>query len=545
MEGLLAVPISGVASDWLHTSFIPGLQKAVDGLPDGGILWVHVDAGPEADYLLTVACTWAKSYRRDVVELTVFEDDPFLAWEDLFGTPDQAPAYWSQPAGSIVCVQNGTVLPITFLRDRLSLIATYCKASKYILIIPILHDAIRYVRDASGSTTHLEVPKFASISEPKRRILTDTMVQADIPSLAEELRVSLVEQLLGTDPPPASRTELQSWIDFYRDQTDVASALRMTPPPPLARQPKLPLETPGVDGLRSRMKVLVENLRKSSDAFMGWFGRPLFGPVYEPPDPFQSSDPVYWFSASVSYLSSWLECADRAFESLVRYEFNNSTADLEATSPHSFYEVLRRLRTAQQHGLNPSSAPDRETLDIVGGWYYRHCGMQKPLRRHWRKLTSCLLEDAENAANRLAICVAKVPGCASRDVVASQLRFHSRSLSKDGWRSQLRQSIQILAPHLDVERVLDKYLAELQKGLRDSTVVTDEVLIRARELADIAVRREGAKCPVSAKDLIDMGIEPGSKLRIAIAQIEAEWRRDPDQSPITLLEFTRGIISKS
>jgi hypothetical protein len=94
MEGLLAVPISAVASDWLHASFIPGLQKAVDGLPDGGILWMHVDAGPEADYLLTVACTWAKSYRRKVLELTVFEDDPFLAWEDLFGTPDQAPPNW-------------------------------------------------------------------------------------------------------------------------------------------------------------------------------------------------------------------------------------------------------------------------------------------------------------------------------------------------------------------------------------------------------------------------------------------------------------------
>jgi len=541
MDGLLALPVSAVEPDWIHTTFRPQLQNAVGELQYGGVLWLHVDAGAEGDYLLSYTDNWAKSTRRHAGELRVWEEDPFLVWEDLLGTPDQSPASWSWPSGTIISARNGTALPVRFLQDRGPILASYCRARGWVLIIPVLHNAMRYVREACDPAVHVVAPPFGSIGEDRRRALVDAMVRADLPSLSGDLRASLIQQLVTTEPPAASRTELQAWVDFYRDKPDVETALRHSPPPPIPRHSGLPADPPPALTLKSRMNVVVETFREASNAFSRWSGRPLFGLVYEPPDPFQASDPVHWFSATISYLSCLLDSADQALDPLLLYEYNPATADIETGSPPRLYSVLRRLRTAMQHGLNPSSASDRETIDAVRGWYYSYCGSHTPARHHWRKLTCYLLEEAETAAKRLAICTAQASVCSSRAVVESQLRVYARSLSKEDWRKQLRASINALAPGLDADRVLDKHIGDLQKDLRESTVVTQGVFTRARELTDALVLSEAARCPVTPTDLLGLGIRQGPQLGLIHRKIEVAWQRDLNQSRDALLEIARAL----
>jgi hypothetical protein len=117
-----------------------------------------------------------------------------------------------------------------------------------------------------------------------------------------------------------------------------------------------------------------------------------------------------------------------------------------------------------QHGLNPSNPSDRKTIDGLRSWYYRRCGSETPRRQHWRKLIRLLLEEAEAAVNRLAICIEQLSSAALRSVVESQVRLHARTLSKEEWRGQVRASVQALAPTLDPDRVVEKHISKLQGG---------------------------------------------------------------------------------
>jgi hypothetical protein len=271
----------------------------------------------------------------------------------------------------------------------------------------------------------------------------------------------------------------------------------------------------------------------------------LFNVVVDPPDPFDSTDPMHWFSGTVSYLSCWLELADHAFDPLTRYEYRPTASDLEAVSPPAFFYLLGRLRTSMQHGLNPGSTTDQATLKAVQSWYYGVCGVLEPTQQHWRRLTASLLDEAAVAAERLAIVTDRLPSCPSRAAVESQIRFYSRSLSKEEWRVNLRVSVQDLAPDLDPNLLLEKHLSELQKKLREMPIEPAEISARARELADSIVCREAAKCPVGPRDLLELGVQPGPLIATTFAKVEAEWQRDPTQSRIVLLEFARVLVDNT
>jgi hypothetical protein len=298
MDGLLAVPVSGVEPDWLHLAFRPQINQAIHDIQHGGILWLRVDASAEGDYLASHVETWIKSSGRPVGELRVWQEDPLLLWEDLFGTPDRSAETWALPPGTVICLLNGSALPVRFLQERAALLAAFCRAKGWILVVPILHDAIKYLRERGTSAAEVAVPAFRDVGAQKSRILIEAMVEANFSSLAADLRASLILQLVGTDPPPVSRTELQAWIDFYREKPDLAAALRRHPAPPIPRYPALPSEPPTSLTLQSRLKVVAETFRRASDAFLGWSGRPLFRVLYEPPDPFESNDPIHWFSGN-------------------------------------------------------------------------------------------------------------------------------------------------------------------------------------------------------------------------------------------------------
>jgi len=292
------------------------------------------------------------------------------------------------------------------------------------------------------------------------------------------------------------------------------------------------------------MNAVEDAFRRAGNGFQKWSGRELFREAYQQLDPLQSSDPVHWFSAIVSHLSCLIESADSAWHALVQYEYNAATGDIEAGSAPDFYRVLGRIRTSLQHTLSPNRASDRDSIAVVRDWYFNGCGTDIPARYHWRTLTNLLIQGVRVAPERLALCVEKIPVCSARSIVESQIELYARRLSREDWRAHILASVQALAPELDVDRVLEKYLPELQEGLGKSAAAIDQVIKKARELAEAVVILEAARCPVSPRDLVDMGIKPGPQLGVFHRRIELEWQRDPQQTREHLLQVALALVEK-
>lgn len=523
-EDLMRTPVSAVPADWVYSDFIPSVDALLRGpLEHGGVLPLVVDDAFEAEYLLMKLKHWLEEQGRPSAELSVHGDDPYLFWRDVVGSDDTPGSIWHSE-GKICLVRDGYLLPETILASRAKALLAVCRAARCTLVL----GTTRRMRDFWTQAVGLQSagpPSFGSAPRRVVRDLASALLTSAWPGLTVESKKSCVDRLLAAKP--ASRRQLQSWVDLVAEQTTVESAFR-TQLPPADRRPAWAIyPPPDVHTLTAKFTAASEKLSIASAAFEQWMGRPLFDSIEPPAHPFASIDPVYWFAASVSYLSCHVfDGADETLFFLAQYRLPAGGGHLETCEPPALYDDLRALRTCMQHGLN--AVTDQATLSRCRRWYHEHCGTVQPQRQHWRRLTSALLDDWLSTATALAESLQHVSGCSTRCNLASQVAIHQHRLSRHRWRELAVDLIATLAPDLDPDRVLNKHISRLEKSLRNSTVGYAQLEDEARRFLSSVICAEGQRCPVTAEMLMFHGVQSGPRLGAALDFAERTWRGHPD-----------------
>jgi hypothetical protein len=519
MSNLLSIPVSVVDADWMVSAFYPKIAQSLAENAEGGVLWIGTDSSREGNYLLQRIRLFASEYGLPCEALTVSEHDPYLLWDDIAGSGDEPAKLWQLAPKTIACIENGYIIPSRFVRERRSVLNAHARLHQIILVIPVA----QFLRSELKGECFVAVPTFDEHSVERRQELAVALLTDAFPNEDIEQRQSRARALI--DARPASRAELETWVDYFA--TDASATLLWRIPPPVARQAHIPPDVPTRLELQTQLTKAMATFREASAAFLAWRGEPLVNPIREPPDPFDARDPRYWFSGTISYLACYVfDAVDDCFTKLLGCRWNEATLEIEATEPVAFHGILRALRTVMQHGLDQQHPRNRETLRNVERWCHAVLGSAALRRDHCRALTSRLLREWEDAAIRLNTVVQHAPQSNNRRLLEAQLDIEQRRLPKYRWRELLVEVCAPLDADLDFDRILEKYLTTLQRDLQNTPEKGEALVSRARQFVSDIVAVELARCPISGEDLIAAGFKQGPILGRAKAFVDKQWKSD-------------------
>ncbi len=530
-------PISVVEPGWLEAEFLPAVARAVWARPAANIVWLLTDANGEAEYLLEHCRVHFVTARQPWCEVLVDAADPLTIWQNLIGTQDdRSPATECVP-NTVFAVRGGCWCPASFLRNRGKELSLIFGGLGGTALFPVFHDTYAELERERAADALVVVPPFPAAAMERRRAVALALVEEAFPNGMPEERERAARELLGAGP--ASRSELQRWIDYYAASGPDGLQAVAKGAPRIPRDPRIAPDVRTKAELSALLRGGMVALRSASERFRAWAGAPLLEPIVEPPDPFQSSDPRSWFIGCVSFLACYLfDAADARLEPLWRYYVDTAAGDVRVGPVPPFYDALRVLRTVQQHGLRPSV--NRKTLDAASAWFRAHSGVGSPGAGHWRGLTARLLLEWNEAAERLRAVVATLAESPMRDAVEAVLDLQSRRMPKQFWREQVMAAASEFRADVDVERVLDKHLDAFRRSAQDTALTGPALEQFLRDQAIRAVAEESARCPVTIADLQAVGIPPGPLLGLARKYTEAEWQRNPHQSKHDLLAAAQG-----
>lgn len=537
MPNLLSVPISAVDADWVPMELYPTLERSLAQLAGGGILWLGVDSRREGNYLLQRIRLFAAERERLCAALTVSRSDPYLFWDDLGGRGDDTSLLGGLSAKTIVCVENGFSLPLRLVRERHTVLSAYARVHELVLVIPVAHP----IRNDLNLVPFIAPPPFNQFPELRRRELTAALLADAFPSHDAVLRDGRARDLVAAGP--ISRTELEAWVDYFA-AAETSAPLPWRIPPPVPRHAAVPPEAPTRSELQARLMASMAKLREASIAFNAWRGHVLLRAIREPLNPFDASDPLHWFSATISFLACYL--FDAVHESLVpllSWRWNDAEREIENAEPLPFHDTLRALRTVTQHGLSEDHRHNRDIVDSVERWCRGGAGLEAPRRDVCRVLTAKLLSEWDEAANRLHAVVVHAPESRNRDLIESQLDLAMHRLPKYRWHELLLEAASRMGANIQVDGLLDRQLARLQRDVQDAPEKGDALMERARRLAHDVVVAELARCPVSGEDLVAAGFAPGPVLGQAKALVEERWRADATLTKDALLRLAMERFS--
>lgn len=533
MSSLLSVPVSVVDASWIASELYPSLNRALDGLLEGGVLWIGSDSCREGNYLLQRVRVFAQERKISYESMQVSEHDPYLFWDDVVGVGDEPASLWQLAPRTIVCVENGYAIPARLVRDRHRVLDAYARAHRIILVIPISHS----IRRDLESAPFIGPPPFNDVPDGRRRELAVALLADAFPGDHVDRRSSRARDLIGAKP--VSRVELESWVDYFADM-DADGAQPWRVPPPVARHPLGPADYPTRQELRARLTASMARLREASVAFNTWRGQALIRDIRQPPDPFDARDPIHWFSGTVSFLACYLfDAVDDGFIPLLGWRWNDGSREIEAAEPLPFLETLRALRTVMQHGLDDVHPRNRDTLAEVEQWCRAVSGSPTPQRDHCRALTSRLLRELEEASSRLNTVVVHAADSSNRDLIEAQLELAMRRLPKYRWRELLEEASAGWNVDIDLDRVLERHLPKLQKDIQETPEKVGALADRARQLASEVILVELARCPVTGEDLIAAGLPRGPLLGQAKGFVEERWRTDTTLTKDLLIALAR------
>jgi hypothetical protein len=95
--------------------------------------------------------------------------------------------------------------------------------------------------------------------------------------------------------------------------------------------------------------VANDKLNEANALFEDWLGYPLIRQIEPLADPFESTDPIHWFSGVVSNLCCFLmDAANLAFKAFTQYDIKDKELK---TVEQPLYGIVINLRTIMQHGL--------------------------------------------------------------------------------------------------------------------------------------------------------------------------------------------------
>ncbi len=540
MADYLSIPLSAVKADWFNTHAIPELQTFLSGvLKDGGLLYLGVDSDDEGSLLINLIIK-----RLDMVndwqrmELTVEWSDPYLVWKKLVGTPDELGLEQFNGQNTLVLLKGGCFFPYEFIKLRASSLIQYAKAHHLIILLPTLHTHLSKLEIVTADAVRkLEVPKLRNCPIKDRKEMIKQLVQTSAPSLDDDMQVRLINDLFEANSN--SRTKLQQWINYYTGEKDCLQALNKNPPPlPSLWPPTVIPQT------RSQLKAafsVANDKRNEANAFFeNWLVYPLIRQIEPLADPFESTDPIHWFSGVVSNLCCHLmDAANLAFKAITQYDVKDK--ELKTMEQPLFYETVLHLRTVMQHGLLTDDKDNSKTINWVKKWYLDKVKTDYPKRHHWRILTYYLIDEYDEAVSQLRKVIRFVPTSDSSILVREAIKLHERNLDKHTWRKILQSVIEELNANLDIERFLEKKLNEFRQKLKKSLVDSSVLRKEAYQIVSTEVIEEISKCPVDGTDITSLGIK-GALIKKSLDYAQAEWKKSPNQTKEQLLEEVKKSI---
>ncbi len=535
MADYLSIPLSAVKADWFNTHAIPELQKLFsDILKDGGLLYLGVDSDEEGSLLLNlIAKGLDMVIDRQCRELMVEWSDPYLIWEELVGTPDELGLeHQLNSQNTLVLLKGGCFFPYEFIKLRANSLTQYAKAHNLIILLPTLHANLSKLEIIVDTVGKLEVPQLRDCPVKDRKEMIKQLVQTSTPSLDGNIQDRLVKDLL--DANLKSRTKLQQRIDCYTEAEDYLQALNKIPPqwPPTLIPPKR-------KQLKAAFDVANDKLNEANALFEGWLDYPLIRQIEPLADPFESTDPIYWFSGLVSNICCLLaDAADSAFKAVAQYDIKDN--ELKTIEQPLFYETVRHLRTVMQHGLLTDDKNNSKTVNRVKKWYFDKVKTDRPKRHHWRILTYYLLDEYDEAVSQLRKVIRFISTGDSSDEVKQAIESYKRKLEKHTWRKILQSVMGELKADLDIELFLEKKLDKFRQQLKKSFVDSSVLLKEAKHIVFSEVLEEISKCPVQAADLADLGMPRGPLFGKALKYAQAEWKKSPDQTKEQLIERVKS-----
>jgi hypothetical protein len=205
------------------------------------------------------------------------------------------------------------------------------------------------------------------------------------------------------------------------------------------------------------------------------------------------------------------------------------SAGLEDASAH--LERVGRLRTLNQHNLNPRKKRDHLTQTSCEAWFLEQCGTRRPGHEdHWTSILLGLLDEATSFFQWLLGAVRQIEADGDADVIVDDWRFRLRR-----HHPPERYDVLVAEAAADMGRdFLDAVRFRKRFYERWSEAITSlegdyDFEREARRLIEHSLLSETAAIlPVTGSDIIDaFGLAPGP----AVGQLLEKARRSYAERP--------------
>jgi hypothetical protein len=525
-DSLLAVPVAAVGDGWMAVEFLPKAAGVLEACRSrGGLLWLPVDAGAEADYLLSRLAGWCQQRGWSVEEVAVSPVDPLRFWAMFTGSCEAAGLFGS-PRASVVVVRGGELLPLSSVATHRVGLEHVSRATTTLVIMPLFRSQESGLEELAPGFPRLQVPSFAEADAPRRRALAEALVASRVPGLAHDQRDEFIDRLLQAGP--ASRPQLESWLEVYGAAEAPLQELRQSPPPFSSDPPHVPPALPTRRGMKDRFTAARERLHEAAARLRTLWGMPLLFNHQPLAEPFASPEPGDWLVALVSHLSCLVfDAGKNTLEVLFNYNYDSSSGDIIGQPCSDLMTGLRRLRTVFQHAISLDNDRNQILLQGVADWYQRHCGERDPGPEYARMLVAALLTAWEEAVDGLVQIVTNLATAPSMVVVRRHLEAESRNIEQGELLRLIEAAVARIDPGVDGERVRRKYEEEIRRKLRSCCLAGRGFEEFARQVVEEAVAEESRRCPTDGDWLQSEGLEPGPELGYWRKFFREEWEKQP------------------
>lgn len=529
MPATLAISVSALEEDWFARTFYAALDQAIESAQ---MLWIVVDHANEGDILLQ--CYRQARPQRRVLELRVEETDPAMVWTDIVGTADELGALATLGDNDAVFLSGGALLHYELLVGWRSALEALSAGWRRAVVAPIHRRTVMESPGLieGGRSAAIHVPDFRQTSRAVRVALARELLREAWPA---EAPADVAELLIERNP--ASRTELQRWVDHCAVVAESADGASL-PPATLNSLPRVhsfPRPSRSKASLAAELESIRLHIAETDHAYADWRNEPLFFPVQDAIAPFASHDPRSWFVTGVSYAAcQYFDAADPVVFALSEVTVGEDGL-LRFDREPDFFRDLRALRTFFQHGLDLRSDKNRLTYDTVIAWFRARCGADDPRREHWRALSASFLDSWHNVAQRMTRVARRALDAPNRDLVERQLDRISGRLPEWRWREIVQAAAADLGLATDAAAFLRIHLQEMAEALRKAAPSKTTIDSVARRLAEPRLISMAAMAPVDGSDFVGRGLTPGPRVGAAIRLARELWEKDRSLSKAALI----------
>ncbi|MFO0906679.1 MAG: hypothetical protein U0939_26985 [Pirellulales bacterium] len=202
-------------------------------------------------------------------------------------------------------------------------------------------------------------------------------------------------------------------------------------------------------------------------------GERLLARTHDPAYPFESSDPMHWFIACVSYLCRlFFDAAKKTGLSVfLSFSVEGSGDSLIRLDDDAFQRVIRVLRTFFQHNLNPEDANDRKQIAEVKKWFVDTIGCEESLARQCaRHCVASVLDSFSITIERLSLVIPAIQRADEvlRQQVREEIARNCRAVAEHEIARAIQEVVKSQGIDVDWKQVQAKYQERIIRETRES-----------------------------------------------------------------------------